>query len=133
MSLAADRNTPSQDAHVISVPVAAGVVIFAGALVAASATGYATPGATATTLTYLGRAEQYVSNAGGAAGAVIVLVRRKDAFYFANSATDPVTQASLGKVAYIVDDQTVSATNGNNTQSAAGVVVGLDANGVWIQ
>lgn len=133
MSLAADRNTPMQDAEVISVPVAAGVKIFAGALVAASATGYATPGAVATTLTYLGRAEEYADNTAGANGAVNVRVRRGRAFYWANKAADLVTQASLGKVAYIVDDQTVSGTNGANTQSAAGVVVGLDANGVWVE
>lgn len=132
MSLAADRNTALKDADVIQVPVAAGVKIFAGALVVASA-GYAAPGSTALNLVYLGRADQYVDNTAGAAGAQSVFVRRKRAFYFANSATDPVTQASLGKPCYIVDDQTVSGTNGGNTQSAAGVVVGLDANGVWVE
>jgi hypothetical protein len=130
--LTADRNTLSTEGVLITVPVAAGAKIFAGALVAANATGYAQPGAVATTLTYIGRAEQYADNTGGAAGAITVQVRRKRAFYWQNSGTDPVTQASLGKTAYIVDDQTVSATNGGNTQSAAGIVVGLDANGVWI-
>lgn len=130
--LTADRNTLSTAGELITVPVAAGAKIYAGALVAASATGYAQPGGVATTLTYLGRAEQYADNTGGAAGAITVQVRRKRAFYWQNSGTDPVTQASLGKTAYIVDDQTVSATNGGNTQSAAGIVVGLDANGVWI-
>lgn len=130
--LTADRNTLSTAGELITVPVAAGAKIYAGALVAASATGYAQPGGAATTLTYLGRAEQYADNTGGAAGAITVQVRRKRAFYWQNSGTDPVTQASLGKTAYIVDDQTVSATNGGNTQSAAGIVVGLDANGVWI-
>lgn len=132
-ALAADRNTPAQRADVIGVPVAAGKKIFAGSLVAANATGYATPGATATTLTYLGRAEEFMDNTAGADGAVSVRVRRRDAFYFANSATDPVTQASLGKACYIVDDQTVSKTNGAATQSAAGTVVALDANGVWVE
>lgn len=130
--LTADRNTLSTAGELITVPVAAGAKIYAGALVAASATGYAQPGGVAATLTYLGRAEQYADNTGGAAGAITVQVRRKRAFYWQNSGTDPVTQASLGKTAYIVDDQTVSATNGGNTQSAAGIVVGLDANGVWI-
>lgn len=133
MSLAADRNTQRQDADVISVPVAAGAKIYAGALVVANATGYAAPGSKALNLTYLGRADEYMDNTGGADGAVSVRVRRRNAFYWANSATDAVTQASLGKPCYIVDDQTVSGTNGANTQSAAGVVVGLDANGVWVE
>lgn len=132
-ALTADRNTLSQRADVIGVPVAAGATIFAGSLVVANASGYAAAGSTATGLTYLGRADEYQDNTSGANGAINVRVRRKDAFYWANSSTDPVTQASLGKVCYIVDDQTVSATSGSNTQSAAGIVVGLDANGVWVE
>ncbi len=130
-ALTTDRNTPMKDVELIPVPVAA-VKVFAGGLAAANATGYATPGATATTLTYLGRFEETVDNTGGAAGAKTVLVRRGVAFKFANLGADPVTQASQGKVCYIVDDQTVAATNGTNTRSAAGVVVGVEADGVWV-
>lgn len=131
--LAADRNTPRREARLISVPVAAGKKIYAGSLVAANATGFATPGATATTLTYLGRAEETVDNP-GADGAKTVSVRRGEAFKFKNAAGDPVTQASLGKLCYITDDETVSATNaGGNTQSAAGKVIAVDADGVWVE
>jgi hypothetical protein len=121
------------DGELISVPVAANAVIFAGALVVATATGFAAPGSTATGLTYLGRADQSADNTGGADGDVSVLVRRKKAFRFANSGVDAVTQASLGRACYIVDDETVAATNGTNTRSAAGLVVGLDADGVWVE
>ena len=134
MPLTADRNTQYKDGERISVPVATGKKIFAGALVAANATGFATPGATATTLTYLGRAEQFVDNTGGADGAVSVLVRRGKAFKFKNAAGDPVTQAELGKTCWITDDETVSKTNaGGNTQSAAGKVVGIETDGVWVE
>lgn len=133
MALAADRNTPMKDGELISVPVATNKKIYAGSLVAANATGFATPGATATTLTYLGRAEECVDNTGGADGAKSVLVRRGKAFKFKNAAGDAVTQAELGKTCYITDDETVSKTNaGGNTQSAAGKVVGVDADGVWV-
>lgn len=130
--LVADRNTPFKQPLLISVPVAANVRIFAGALVAASAAGLATPGATAATLTYLGRAEEQVDNTGGAASAKSVLVRRGEAFKFANLAADTVTQASLGKLCYIADDQTVAATSAVNTRSAAGLVIGVEADGVWV-
>lgn len=133
MPLTADRNTQMKDGELIAVPVAAAMKIFAGSLVAANATGFATPGAVATTLTYLGRAEGAVDNTAGADGAVSVLVRRGKAFKFANSAADAVTQASLGKVCYIEDDQTVSATSNAGTRSAAGNVVGVDTDGVWVQ
>ena len=99
----------------------------------ANSTGFAAPGSVATTLTYLGRAEEYVDNTGGANGDKTVQIRRRKAFKFKNYATDLVTQASLGKTCYIVDDETVAATNGGNTRSAAGAVLGIETDGVWIQ
>jgi len=39
----------------------------------------------------------------------------------------------LGKTCYIVDDETVAKTNGTNTRSAAGTVVGVESDGVWVQ
>jgi hypothetical protein len=132
MALTADRNTAMKEGGLISVPVAASVKIFAGGLVAASATGYATPGAVATTLTALGRAEEYVDNSAGAAGAKTVQIRRKNAFKFKNHAADLVVQSDLGKTCYIVDDETVAKTNGTSTRSAAGIVLGVEADGVWV-
>lgn len=133
MSLTSDRNTPYKHANAVPVPAAAGVKIFAGALVCANGTGFATPGAVATTLTYLGRSEEFVDNTGGADGARTVLVRRNEAFKWANSSADPVTQAEFGKTVYIVDDETVAKTSGTGTRSPAGRVVGIDADGVWIE
>lgn len=131
-ALTEDRNTHQRQGDEISVPVAATKKIFAGSLVAASATGYATPGATATTLTALGRAEEQVDNSGGADGDVSVQVRR-GVFKFGNEAGDLVTQAELGKDCYIVDDQTVARTDGGATRSKAGKVVGVDSDGVWVE
>ena len=34
---------------------------------------------------------------------------------------------------YIVDDETVAKTDGTATRSAAGKVVGLDSDGVWVE
>jgi stage V sporulation protein SpoVS len=132
MSLAADRNTPSTEGELIPVPVATATTIYAGSLVAANATGFAVPGAVATTLTYLGRAEEQVVNA-GANGAKTVLVRRKQAFKWLNHGADLVVQADLGKTCYIVDDQTVAKTTGGATRSAAGRVIGIDSDGVWVE
>lgn len=133
MALTADRNTPKKDGELISVPVAANAKCFAGGLAVADANGYAAPGSTALNLTYLGRFEEQVDNTGGANGDKSVAVSRGKAFKFANDGVDPVTQASLGQVCYIVDDESVAATNGAGTRSAAGVVVSLDSNGVWVQ
>lgn len=132
MPLTKDRNTFSRSRDTIVIPVAAATTIYAGALVAANAAGFAVPGSVATTLTYLGRADEQVINA-GAAGDKTIIVRRAQPFKWKNSGADPVAQASLGKVCYIVDDETVAATNGTGTRSAAGIVVGLDSDGVWVE
>ncbi|CAA0103524.1 hypothetical protein [Zhongshania aliphaticivorans] len=133
MALSADRNTPTKLGTLLAFPVAASTTIYAGALVAANASGFVVPGAAATTLTYLGRAEEYVDNSAGANGDVTVLVRRGQPFKFANSGTDPVVQASLGKPCYIEDDETVAKTDDESSLSVAGIVVGLDADGVWVE
>ncbi|SFK92329.1 hypothetical protein SAMN05216302_102124 [Nitrosomonas aestuarii] len=133
MALTADRNTPMMDAELINVPVAASTKIYAGSIVAANASGYATKGAVATTLTFLGRAEEQVDNSSGANGAKTINVRRRAAFKFKNYGSDAVTQAELGKTCYIYDDETVAKTNGTATRSAAGIVVGVDTDGVWVQ
>jgi len=133
MALSADRNTPAKDGQDIPVPMAANAVIHGGGIVVANATGYAAPGSTATGLTYLGRSEEAKDNTGGADGAKTIRVRRKKAFKWKNSGTDPVTQAELGKVCYIEDDETVAKTNGTSTRSACGVVVGVEADGVWVE
>lgn len=130
MALTADRNTPLKDGELISVPMATAKKVFAGSLVAADANGYATPGATATTLTYLGRAEETVDNT-GANGAKSVTVRRKKAFLWKNSGTDAVVQADLGKTCYIEDDQTVCHTV--TGKSIAGTVIGVGTDGIWVE
>jgi len=132
MALTNDRNTPLKDGELVSVPAAA-VKIYAGSLVAINAAGFATPGAVATTLKYFGRAEQQVDNSAGAAGDKSVLVRRKKAFKWLNHGADAIVQADLGATCYIVDDQTVAKTNGINTRSAAGKVIQVDSDGVWVE
>lgn len=133
MALIKDRNTHYQDGGLISVPVAASAKCFAGGIAVANANGYAAPGYVATTLTYLGRFEEQVDNTGGANGEKSVLIRRGKAFKWKNSSGDPVDQASLGKPCYIEDDETVSKTNGTNTRSAAGIVIGIESDGVWVE
>lgn len=133
MALSADRNTPYSDGELIQAPVAANAKCHAGGIAVADANGYAAPGSTATGLTYLGRFEEAVDNTAGQDGDKKVQIRLGKAFKWKNSGTDPVTQASLGKQCFIVDDETVAATDGTGTRSAAGIVLGVDSDGVWVQ
>lgn len=131
MPLTQDRNTPMKATEILAVPVAANVRIFAGSLVVANATGFAAPGSTALGLSYLGRAEDMVDNRGGVAGAAQVEIRHGKAFKWTNDGT--ITQANLFKPAYIVDDETVAAGDASGTRSAAGRIVGIDTDGVWVE
>lgn len=133
VALVQDRNTAHQDGELIAVPVAAATKIYTGALVVITAAGFAAGGSVATTHTYFGRAEEGVDNSAGIAGAKTVQVRRRKAFKWANHAADLVVAADLGKTCFIVDDQTVAKTNGGATRSAAGQVVQIDADGIWVQ
>jgi hypothetical protein len=131
-ALTTDRATERREVSILRLPVAANKKIFAGSLVMLAA-GYATPGATATGQVAAGRADDQVDNTGGSAGDEFVDVR-PGCFKWANSAdTDEITQAEVGTTCYIVDDQTVAKTNGTNTRSAAGTVIAVDADGVWVK
>lgn len=136
MALTAERDTHRQQALQVPVKVAASTTIFAGGIVMANSSGFAVPGSTAADLTYIGRADETVVNS-GSAGDKSILVRRGDAFKWKNSGSDPVDQSCLFKTCYVVDDETVAKTaavvESNPTRSAAGIVVGIDADGIWVQ
>lgn len=131
MALAADRNTQMRDGELLSLPMAA-VKVFAGAIVAVNSSGYATKGQAATGMTYIGRAEAQVDNSGGSNGDKSIQVRRGKDFKWKNSATSAITQADVGKVCYIEDDETVSKTDQAGTLSAAGTITGVESDGVWV-
>jgi hypothetical protein len=132
-ALTADRNTAMRDGHIVSLPVAASVKIYAGALVARDASGNATPGATATDILGVGRAEAQADNSSGSAGDLSVEIR-KGVFRFENSTgVDEITPADIGSDCYIVDDATVALTDGSGTRSVAGTVFDVDSDGVWVR
>jgi len=131
-ALTEDRNTPARDGSVLSAPVAGAKKIYAGALVARDAGGFATPGATATGLLGMGRAESPADNTSGADGDMAVAIR-KGVFRFANDPTDTVTRTHMGQACYMVDDQSVACNDGTGTRSVAGVVFDVDAEGVWVK
>lgn len=132
-ALSEPRVTPRRDGRGFGRAVAAAKKIFEGSIVCLNATGFATPGATATTLVADGVALSTVDNSAGADGDKTVEVE-KGVFRFGNSAsTDAITRAEIGDDCYIVDDQTVAKTSGTNTRSIAGKIVDVDSVGVWVR
>ena len=132
-ALTSERNTPMRAGDTRVEPVAAAVKVFKGSLVMRNAAGFLTKGETALNGIGLGRAEQTVDNSAGAAGAATVEYRR-GVFPFANSGGgDLIAQGDVGKLCWIVDDQTVAKTDGGGTRSRAGLIDGVEAGQVWVR
>lgn len=129
-ALTHDRNTPRRDALQFSFPVAADAHIFTGAIVVIQPDGYAAPGYTDNGLKAVGIAQETVNNMNGGDGAATVNVRRG---CFALKQSDTITLADVGSPCYLVDDQTVSMTDDDETRSLAGIVRDVDGNGVWVE
>ena len=128
-ALASDRNTPSREGDIITVPVKKGAVIHAGSLVA-SAAGIASAPTKAASLVALGRAEESVT--GGAADGDVTVRVRRGVFAWGNSAGGgALANTDIGADAYIADDQTVTKTDTGS--SKAGKVLGVDSDGVWVE
>ncbi|CAL4866724.1 hypothetical protein MMA231_00968 [Asticcacaulis sp. MM231] len=72
---------------------------------------------------------------GGAAdGDVTVPVQSCEFKFFNSTSGDLITRADIGKVCYVVDDQTVAKTSATNTRCIAGRITGVDTDGsVWVR
>ncbi|MEG1971316.1 MAG: hypothetical protein RR101_14485 [Burkholderiaceae bacterium] len=131
-ALKTDRLTPARSGECVADPVAAGVVIFAGAMVSLDTNGHAVS-ASATGKPVRAVAAAHADNTGGAAGAIAVDGRR-GIYRFENSSTAALARTDIGAIAVVEDNQTVKkAAASNETAPAAGLVIDLDDSGVWIE
>ena len=132
---AANLDTPEKGDSPIArklppMPVAASTTIYQGTLVALNLTGYLVPASADPTLRVLGRAEEYVDNSAGSAGAKTCKVKR-GIFGFANSGTTgAVVDLDVGRLVYAVDDSTVSRINPIGSYPVAGRVYDVDSDGL---
>lgn len=132
-ALTQDRNTPRLQGDVFVGLVAALTTVYAGALLMRNAAGYLIEGQTATGLVGVGRAEERVDNGSGSNGDLSAKFR-PGVFRFGNSSSsDEITIAEIGDIAYAVDDQTVAKTDDSESRSPAGIIVDVDAQGVWVR
>lgn len=123
-ALTADRNTPRRDGREMSDPLAAGAVIFAGALYALDNTGNAVK-ATAGGNAARGVAQAQAVQANGDSR----VQGRRGTYRFANSAgAAEVTRAHIGQPAFVADDQTVGKTG----TAVAGLVLDVEDGDVWV-
>ena len=141
MSLTASRNTPQWGAikavlDDLELPQKGSTKIYQGALVVLNA-GYAAPGSTATGLIAAGVAflnpNIGVSDTTGLADGSVTIRVRQGVFRFLNGAGgDVIAQADVGKYCWITDDQTVAKSSNSSAKSKAGIIIAVDASGVWV-
>lgn len=131
MPITESIDTPTRSGEIVNLPVAAATALFAGGLAALDAAGNAVPASDTAGLKVIGRVEEDADNSAGAAGDLSVNLRR-GVFRFANSAGDALTKADVGTAAIVEDDATVGDGSTPTNDIVAGLIVAVDADGVWI-
>lgn len=130
--LAADKPISTREGKLFSYGVEADAVIYHGALVVLH-DGYARQGGVATDYIAVGIAKKSVDATGLSSGDETIEVE-EGIFLFENSeAGDAIGITEIGKVCFIVDDQTVAKTSGTNTRSVAGYVRDVTDDGVFVE
>jgi len=137
-ALTSSYETKRKDGQLVLYPLAAGVHTFKGALVCVvSATGLLVPGADVAGAVFVGVAYEdgnnvagYVPPLGGtpgtgAAGAVSIRVEKDGLYQFHKTGA---VQSDVGKVAYLLDDNTVSTAATANSVHCGVVGALVDAN-----
>ena len=128
-ALAADRQTEMKERGVKWYPVAASTLIYDGAMVAINSGGYAIPAADAASLKVVGIAENRADNSSGSNGDIKVTVRAPIIGRFAATS---ITQAMVGQMMYVVDDQTFDDAAGTNGVKAGKLVEFISTTEGWI-
>ena len=129
-ALTAERDTPERTGELVAVGVASNTTIFAGSMVAVSATGYALPASDTAGLKVLGRAESTVDNSGTAGDGAQTIVVRRGVFRWTNG--DTFTVADVGTLAYVEDDAQVQKAGAATYDIIAGLIIAVDTQGVWV-
>ena len=129
MPATTEINTPSRAGDALQVPLAAATLIYAGTLVALDAAGRAVPAADTAGLRVIGRAATTVDNSAGLADALSIDIVR-GVFRFANSTGSPVVAATVGKIAFVEDNQTVALASTHSVK--AGRVIEVSSAGVFV-
>ncbi|NQT91946.1 MAG: hypothetical protein HQ559_04225, partial [Lentisphaerae bacterium] len=133
-ALAAARNTPMRAGDSLYIGVYTNTRLFAGAMVAINSSGYAVPASDSASLNVIGRAQSTVDNRTNAEGAgdsgELSITVRRGTFRWVNG--DSFTDANIGDLAFVEDDQTVQTAASASQDIIAGVIIDVDSSGVWV-
>jgi hypothetical protein len=136
-ALTNSRNTPelADGGRMQVYPVEANTTVYLGSIVALNTNGNAVPATSAATLKLIGRAEmthngipgQDAVNNPGAAGAISVVCRRGAFMYAVNDGS--IAAAQVGMMAFAVDDNSVSASDGSGATAVVAQSTTFPASG----
>ena len=130
-ALTADNDILRSQGVEFAFPVAAAQKIYAGALVAVNADGYALPGDDASGLIFEGVAVERKDNSSGSNGDLEVVLHRRGLFRM--TLGHAITQANVGDNVFLVDDQTVDLTANVTHNIYCGIIAGyIDSTHAWI-
>lgn len=123
-------NVQRRAGAVWSFPVAAATLLYQSVFAALDGSNNLVAGTDAAARRVVGLVAAEVDNSTGSAGDVSGTVEA-GLFLVANSGTNPLTDAHIGRAAYIEDDATVSSDPGTNAV-VGGIVAKVETAGVWI-
>lgn len=110
-------------------PIAGGQKILYGTIVVVSPSGYIAEGFAVNEAVGAGVALATADNLTGDDGDKTADVGFGVYYFFSGTGPDAITAADYGKKVFVIDNQTVGATDGDGTRSAAGVVFDVRADG----
>lgn len=111
--------------------VLASTTIFAGAIVALDAAGFAIPATDTAGLVIVGRARDKVDNSAGGNGDEDVIAE-KGVFLYNNDSGSPVVQADVGRPALVEDDNSFATSTVNSISAGQIRELEPDTNQVWV-
>lgn len=129
-ALSSERETSRRPGMAVVFPVLAGALIYGGGLVAVDADGFAQPAANTAGLVIVGVADATVDNTDGDDGDLEVTARCGAQFKLD---TTTLTSEDAGRMAYVVNDQTVGRLSAASNAIPVGRVVEADGAIAWIE
>jgi hypothetical protein len=127
--LTANRDTPARSGETVAL-LQGSNVIYRGSMVAVDAAGKAVAASDTASTKVVGRAQSMQVNTGTAYSATRTIDVRRGLFRWTNGGV--FTIANIGDFAYVEDDATVTTAALASNDIIAGIIVDVDADGVWV-
>lgn len=127
--LTANRDTPARSGETVAL-LQGSNVIYRGSMVAVDAAGKAVAASDTASTKVVGRAQSMQDNTGTAYSATRTIDVRRGLFRWTNGGV--FTIANIGDFAYVEDDATVTTAALASNDIIAGIIVDVDADGVWV-